>query len=237
MSKVSHFIASITLGSVLYCGIYPAMTQASEPLQGIHVPGRGEVLVVPDMVSMTFQVSRQGRDAVLLKQELDQVTQTVLELTDSLDIPRTDVTAALVNINPRSRYENKRHIIDSVTASRTIHVVLKNLDQYGPLINGSLKLGINNIGGVRLASSKRVALEQQALELAIADAKWEAKAIARQFDVRVLGVRDVRVGSHAVQPRPEGRVMSMAADSGASFSPGEMTIRRDIQVTFAIGGQ
>ena len=233
MFKATRFIALITLSLVFYCGI----ARASEPLQGIHVLGRGEVLVVPDMLSMTFQVSRQGRDAVLLKQELDQVTQTVLELTDSLSIPRKDITAALVNIHPLSRYENKRHIIDGVTASRTIHVVLKNLDQYGPLINGSLKLGINNISGVQLASSKQVTLEQQALELAIADAKREAKAIAKQFDVRVLGVRDVRVGSHAVNPQPAGRVMSMSADSNVPFSPGEMKIRRDIQVTFGIGGQ
>ncbi len=203
---------------------------------GIHVSGRGEVLVEPDMAYMTLQVTRQGRDAVALKNELDQVVRDTLALTDKLDIPRKDVTAALVSIHPHRRYDANRNAIDGVEASRTITIVLRDLARYGELMNAALTLGVNNIGNVRLDTSERIALERQALERAIDDAKDEASRIAKHFGVRLGGVTNVQVGRHSVQPVVAQMAARDSAESGG-FSPGEMTIARDVQVSFAIGGQ
>lgn len=205
--------------------------------QGIHVAGRGEVLVEPDIARFTLNVTRQGRDATALKKEMDQITARVLKLTKSLKVDRKDVTAALVQINPNYVRENNRQVIDGVTANRTISITLRDLDKLSKLMNDALEIGINNIGGVRLDTSKRVELEGQALDAAIEDAKQEAERVAAGFGVRLLGVRNVQVtGQHSVNPRM-GR-MSMAADSGGeSFAPGQIEIQRDIQATFAIGGE
>lgn len=205
--------------------------------QGIHVAGRGEVLVEPDIARFTLNVTRQGRDAAALKKEMDQITARVLKLTKSLKVDRKDVTAALVQINPNYVRENNRQVIDGVTANRTISITLRDLDKLSGLMNDALEIGINNIGGVQLDTSKRVELEGQALAAAIEDAKQEAERVATGFGVRLLGVSNVHVnGQHSVSPRM-GR-MAMAADSGGeSFAPGQITIQRDIQATFGIGGQ
>lgn len=205
--------------------------------QGIHVAGRGEVLVEPDIAHFTLNVTRQGRDAAALKKEMDQITARVLKLTKSLKVARKDVTAALVQINPNYVRENNRQVIDGVTANRTISITLRDLDKLSGLMNDALEIGINNIGGVQLDTSKRVELEGQALDAAIEDAKQEAQRVAVGFGVRLLGVRNVHVnGQHSVNPRM-GR-MAMASDSGGeSFAPGQIEIQRDIQATFAIGGE
>lgn len=205
--------------------------------QGIHVAGRGEVLVEPDIARFTFNVTRQGRNAAALKKEMDQITAKVLKLTKSLKVDRKDVTAALVQINPNYVRENNRQVIDGVTANRTISITLRDLDKLSGLMSDALEIGINNIGGVRLDTSRRVELEGQALDAAIEDAKQEAERVAAGFGVRLLGVRNVQVtGQHSVNPRM-GR-MAMAADSGGeSFAPGQIEIQRDIQATFAIGGE
>jgi len=96
--------------------------------QGIHVSGRGEVLVEPDIARFTLNVTRQGRDAAALKKEMDQITARVLRLTQALKIAPEDVTAALVRINPNYVRENNRQVIDGVTANRTISITLRNLD-------------------------------------------------------------------------------------------------------------
>ncbi len=211
-----------------------AMAQASENL-GIHVNGQGEILVEPDLVRVTLQVNRQGRDAAALKKEMDQVTAKVLKLTDRLQVDRKDVAAAMVNIQPNYRYENNRQTMDGVTASRSIQITLRELDRIGTLMNDALELGINSIGGLTLDVSNRVELEQQALTQAIEDAKAEAARIAQEFGVRVAGVLNVRVGRHSV--RPQVARMAMQSDEAESFSPGQIAIRRDVEATFGIGGQ
>ncbi|MFK7915468.1 MAG: SIMPL domain-containing protein [Pseudomonadales bacterium] len=210
------------------------MAQGADNM-GIHVNGQGEVLVEPDMVRVTLQVNRQGRDARALKQELDDITAKVLKLTDKLKVERKDVTAAMVNISPNYRYENNRQTMDGVTASRTINITLRDIDRIGTLMNDALELGINSVGGVQLDVSNRVELEQQALTAAIDDAKAEAARIAQEFGVRVAGVLNVQAGRHSV--RPQMARMAMQSDAQESFSPGQIVISREVQATFGIGGQ
>lgn len=207
-----------------------------EDSSGIHVSGTGEVLIEPDMGRMTLQVTRQGRDPAAIKREMDAVTAAVLKLTDGLNIERKDVTAALVQIQPNRIYNDGQQRIDGVIANRSIEIVVRDLDAIPDLMNRSLELGINSVGDVQLDSSQRVTFERQALDLAIEDAKAEAARVAKGFGVRLGDVRDVQVtGQHAVQPRMAG--FARAESSGDSFSAGQLTVRRDIQATFAIGGQ
>lgn len=219
----------------LFGFVHPAAGQGTDD-DGIHVSGAGEILAEPDIARMTLQVTRQGRDAAALKDEMDKVTANVLKLTDSLGIDRKDVTAAIVQIHPNRVYENGRQSIDGVIASRSIEITLRDLDDIGALMNRSLALGINNISGVQLDTSRRPDLELEAMDLAIANARSLAERVARGFDVRLLGVR--RVAVHGpVSVQPEMAMARMAADGGDSFSAGQIRIRRDVQATFAIGGQ
>ena len=202
---------------------------------GIHVTGRGEVMVEPDMARMTLQVTRQGRDAASLKQELDDVTAEVLSLTRKLKIDREDVTAAMVSIHPNRRVENRKTVIDGVVASRSIVITLRDLDRLVELTNRALALGINDLSGVQLDSSRRQALEDEALALAISDAQREAEQVAQAFAVRVLGILNVHVSAH--QARPMRARLAMESADSSSFSPGQIAIQREVQATFAIGGQ
>lgn len=208
-----------------------ALPAAAQP-QGIHVSGEGTVEVVPDMAMVTMQISRDGRDAVELKRGLDDTTRAVLKLTRSLKIAAKDVTAAVVNIRPRHRRAGDQTIIDGVTASRTITVVLRELDNYGALLNGALELGVNSVSGTVLDSSRREELELEALEKAMADARGAAERVAQGFDVRVGRLLDVHADQRGVSPQPTAFMME--ASRASDFSPGQLRIQRSVRATFAI---
>jgi uncharacterized protein YggE len=219
--------------ALLCCGLLLAAAESARAqVEGIHVSGRGEVLVTPDMARITLRVTRDGQDAAALKKALDDVTRKVLSLTRSLRIDREDVTAAVVNIQPRYRRGGGQSVIDGVTASRTIAVVLRDLDRYGDLMNGALELGVNSVSGTQLDTSKRAAQEEQALELAMRDAQAAAGRIADGFGVAVGRLLNVHVGQPPVQPMRG--VMMEAAVAGDDFSPGQLVISRQLQATFAI---
>lgn len=220
--------------TLLIVSQFAAAAAYAEP-EGIHVSGRGVVEVEPDMAHLTLQVTREGQDAAALKKTLDEVTRAVLKLSRSLGIGAEDVTAAVVNIHPRYRRGSGPSVIDGVQASRTIAVVLRNLDRYGELMNGALELGVNSVSGTQLDTSRREELEKQALELAMLNAREEAQRVAAGFGVRTGLVLDVNVGARFVQPKLALRAMEMS--TGDDFSAGLITIEREVQATFAIESQ
>jgi hypothetical protein len=223
---------TLSLALLMLAALLPLRGWA-EPLTGIHVTGIGEVVVVPDMARITLKVRREGEDAAALKEELDQVVARVLEITDGMDIPRREVTAANVSIYPRYRRRDDEQMVDGVVASRTMEITLRELDSIGTLINDALQAGVNGIDSVKLDAQNRVELERQALDRAIADASREAAQVAERFEVRLGTLKNAQTGPHQVQPLMEA-AFSRASAANDSFSPGEMTIRREVQATFAI---
>lgn len=200
---------------------------------GIQVSGVGEVQVVPDMARVALEVRREGADAAALKEELDKVTAEVLELGRSLDIAERDLTAAAVNIYPRYSRDPEQPTPDGVIASRTIEVILRDLEKVGDLINGALQAGANGVGGVQLDASNRAQLEQDALDRAIDDAVRKARQMAKRFEVELGPLQFA--SSSLDRPGPMMmEAMSMRGAAKDSFAPGEMTIEQRVQASFGI---
>ncbi|MEZ5558695.1 MAG: SIMPL domain-containing protein [Pseudomonadales bacterium] len=214
--------------------LIPAAALAGADDGGLHVTGSGEIRAVPDMGYVNIDVRREGADAAALKTELDQVTAAILALTRSLKIDKRDVTAAAVSIYPRYRRQDDENVVDGVIASRSVQVTVRDLDRIAEVINGALAAGANGIGNVQLDLSKRTDLEREALNLAIDDARREAAQIAERFGVELGRLQSA--SSSAQQPVPvyKEAMMMRAAAADDSFSPGEMTVRREVQATFAI---
>ena len=206
-------------------------TQADD-LSGIHVNGRGTLEVTPDMGTVTLQVRREGTAADALKTELDEVVHSVLSLTKELGISERDVIATALNIDPRYRQRGNESAVEGLVATRTIRIILRDLTLFTELLNGSLAAGVNNVDPIRLDTSRRGEVEDEALTLAMEDAKREAARVAAGFDVQLGPVTYVQVGIHS--PRPQARVAGFAEASVSSFSPGVITIERTVSATFSI---
>jgi uncharacterized protein YggE len=208
---------------------------AGAETSGIHVSGKGEIRTVPDMARVNLETRREGTDAAALKTELDDVTRAVLRLTREMGIEARLVTAAAVSIRPRYRHRNGETELDGLTATRTVEVILEDLGDVTRLINGALERGVNGVGGIQLDLSNRDELERQALDLAVDDARDEAQRVARRFGVALGPVLDVYVDRHEVRPVMMEAMAMKAADSAPDFSPGEITVQRNIQATFGVG--
>lgn len=218
----------------LFALLASGCTKAAEavPGGGIQVSGQGTLEVVPDMGRVSLHVRREGSDAAALTETLNNVTADLIAMAKKLGIDDRDITATALSINPRYRRRGDESVADGVIASRTMAVVLKDLDRYIELMNEALALGANNVDPIRLDTSKREALENQALTLAMEDAKAEAARVADGFGVQLGRVTHVQVGTHS--PRPEAMRAVSYADSAPSFSAGVIQISRSLSATFAI---
>ena len=207
----------------------PALAQTN----GIHVSGQGSLEVEPDMGYVSMHVRREGSDPAELRREIDKVVRAILKLVRNLKIAESDVTTAALSINPRYRRRDSETVVDGVIATQTILITLRNLDLFGRLLNRSLEEGVNNVDPIRLDTSRRVELENQALEVAMKDAREEAARVALGLDLRLGQALNVQVVSHS--PRPQMALMEMrSAGNSATFNPGLIRVERNVQVTFAI---
>jgi uncharacterized protein len=201
---------------------------------GIQVTGRGEAWVEPDIARVQFQAVRQGGDAAVVKQQLDDVVRGVLTLTDRLQIDPEDVTAAVIQVAPNYRHQNGRTIIDGVVAHRQVKVVLRNLEHYAALIDGLLEAGINQIHHVELDHSDPHALQRRALDLAIEDALREARAVAERFGMRLGTVLEINVDPRPVQHFPVAERIGALRAAEDAVRPGRISIERSVRVRFAL---
>ena len=222
--------AAFTAFALLFSGCMEAAEGV--PGGGIQVSGQGTLEVVPDMGRVSMHVRREGSDAAALTGTLNKVTADLIALAKKLGIDDRDITATALSINPRYRRRGDETVTDGVVASRTMTVVLKDLVRYIDLMNEALALGVNSVDPIQLDTSKREALENEALTLAMEDAKAEAARVADGFGVLLGSVTHVQVGGHS--PRPEVMRAMSYADSAPGFSAGVIQISRSLNATFAI---
>lgn len=231
-----HNVKTVLLGFAfaLLCSLGSGCTEAAhaDNQGGIQVSGQGSIEVVPDMGRVTLHVRREGSDASALTATLNQVTADLIAMAKKLGIEERDITATALSINPRYRRRGDETVADGVVASRSMELLLRDLDRFIELMNQALALGANNVDPIRLDTSEREALEDQALALAMADAQAEAARVADGFGVKLGSVTSVQVGAHS--PRPEAMRAMSYADSAPSFSTGVIQISRSLSATFAI---
>ena len=89
----------------------------------------------------------------------------------------------------------------------------------------------------QLDSSQRRELGRQALAAAASDARSNAQRIADTLGVKLGALRNI--DAHSGQPRPPGPMMRMSAmaaeaDSGASYTPGEISLDAQVNASFDV---
>jgi hypothetical protein len=111
-------------------------------------------------------------------------------------------------------------------------VTVRDLPSLGSVLNDAVKAGANNISGVSLSVADQAALEADAREKAVADAKTRAQALAELSGVtlgEVVSVSEVIGGVVPVFDR------GLGGGGGAPIQPGTIEVRMQVQASFAIG--
>ena len=218
----------------LACAFGATLTLAADAENRISVTGHARHLVEPDMAEFSFAVVRAGDNVEALKADTDRIASAVIELAERLGVARRDVAASAVNVRPNVQYDRDgAPRIMGATVERTVHVTLRDLDQYVALVDGALAAKINRIDEIQMASSKQAEHDAEALRLAIEDAKREAEQTARHFGVQLTRVVDVTVMDVPRGWRPQSMQLEAAASArGGGFRPGTIAIERRISAQF-----
>jgi uncharacterized protein YggE len=213
--------------------------QAPPAPPAVVVTGQGVVSAAPDQVLLRLGASLQARQADAAQSQVNEIVQRTLEALRRLGIPAAEIRSVGLTlspvyeqVDPRTRPGAPR--VAGYRAAHTLQVLLHEVRRAGEVLDAAVAAGANQIEDpvFRLADEGRA--RQEALRLAVRDARAKAEAIAEAMGVRLVGVIEVTEGPVAIQrPRMEAR-LAAAPDAGTPVEPGQVRVEAAVTVRYRI---
>ncbi|HVM16260.1 MAG TPA: SIMPL domain-containing protein [Gaiellaceae bacterium] len=203
------------------------------PQRGITVTGSAVVEAAPDQSEWSFGVQEQGETA---RQALDRASEAANRLVAALrreGIGERDLRTEQVSVWPNHDGRG----ISGYVASTSVHVLVRDVERAGRVVDAAVSAGANQVSGPNLSSSDRDAVYRQALAAALQQARANAQALAREAGAELGGVVAIRESGSAPPPVHARMAPAVAEDAAAvPIEPGRQQIGATVTVTFALGG-
>ncbi|MDE1874653.1 MAG: SIMPL domain-containing protein [Patescibacteria group bacterium] len=226
----------------------------------ITVTGTGDVYAIPDIATFDFTVTTEAANVADAQKSSSDKTDAILAYLQKNGVADTDVQTTSYDIYPRYEYHTTMmqatgapnasgaagvmipvynqgtQVLAGYDVSETVEVKVRKLADAGTILGGIGSLGATNISGLTFSVDQETALEHQARDKAIADAKTQAQSLAASLGVTLGRIESFSESGNQPQPIYFARAMSAAA-SGAStpqVPAGQNKITSTVQVTYQI---
>ncbi len=211
----------------------------------ITVSGKGEVVAIPDIVTLSFGVEEEAATVADAQTKATAKINAAVDFLRKNGIAEKDIKTIGYNIYPRYEYEsrtatiyypgNGKQILAAYVVSQMIEVKIRTTADAGKILAGVGELGVTNVSGLNFTNDKDDELKKEAREKAIADARADADRLARDLGVSI--VRIVNFSESGNYPSPM-MYKTMAADSAGNAAPevpaGENTFVSNVTITYEI---
>ena len=209
----------------------PSATSGGTLDAGVISSGDAIVSKRPDLALISVAVDAQAPTATAAQQGLATKAAKLIARIKVLGVADKDINTAGYSIGPNY---TPNGTIDGYRANEQLLLKWHNVDTVGKTLDALVQEGgATQIGvGFTLADSK--AAQAEARNLAIADARTRAQAMATAAGVKlgkVVRVRDVTSPSY-----PSAGFASVNAGSASQVPVGQLDVRVSVEVAFAIDG-
>jgi hypothetical protein len=199
---------------------------------GITVFGSSLIKVEPDIVSLSFAVSRIHQHPKDAFQDVRSSSQSVRKCLEQAKVD--EVNTSRVSISQTFRYISGEQKFLGYTAKVAFNVLLRKLDQMEDLLSGIVDAGANEIESVEFQTTKLKELRADARRQAIGAAREKAENYCNAAGVtlgKVIHIEDVNPDN--LRGRESHAEMGIASQLQA-FDPGNITIGAAVIVAFKL---
>lgn len=217
----------------LSIGLFLGTLAGAETAQ-IHVQGSGTISTEPDMATISLGVTTEARSATAAMAKNNDLAQKVYAALTDLGVAEKDIQTNSINLSPRYSRSNSSQVskLTGFLAQNRLSIRVKDLDSLGSVLDHVITLGVTDIGSLQFGLQEPTRAKDEALALAVMDARRQAEAIAEAAGVSLGPVTSISHAS-ANAPRPVAMEMAMARDA-VPIARGEVGISANVSVTFAI---
>jgi uncharacterized protein YggE len=226
---------------------------SSEPdkKRTVNVAGDADVLVKPDIVTLTLGIETSSPVLLTAKTQNDANTSRVLDAAVAAGVPRDQLKTDYLRIEPRY-YDYPRRDFLGYFVQRNVVVELRDVSRFEELLSSVLEAGANYVHGIDFRTSELRKHRDRARSLAIKAASEKATALASDLGQTVGQPLDINEASNwwqssyssswgsgsysnvAQNAQVQMSSPGSAADSDSALEPGKIRINARVQVTFEL---
>lgn len=189
--------AFLAVGAISFVRTWSLPVGQISPNQ-INVAGKGEVFAVPDVATFTFTVNEEGKTIKDAQDKAAKKNNAAIAYLKKSGVDEKDIKTLSYNANPKYEYQQNvcitincppgKQVLTGYEVSETIQVKVRETDQAGAILSGIGVLKVQYVSGLQFTIDDEDAINAQAREKAIADAKAKAQVLAKDLGVRLVRI-------------------------------------------------
>ncbi|WP_068315131.1 SIMPL domain-containing protein [Polycladidibacter hongkongensis] len=223
----------------------PAIAAAEQPEKQpavVTVTGTGSVFVEPDKAVIRASVLSTGKEAAAALTQNSKTMQAIMAVLRKQGLEPRQMQTSGFGISPiYSRPEpGKPHRADEppkiigYQVNNGLAIIVKDLDNLGPLIDRLAKSGANSISDISFQVSDRSLKLDEARRFAVADARRKAELYASSAGVQLGQPLKIAEAGSNHYPMQEMRMMTKAMDAAPPMAAGQEQLTTSVTIVYAL---
>lgn len=228
-----------------------AFAEERIPENTITVQGIGAVTVQPDSVRVQLGVEEEARTVEAARNQNANKMARITQRLRALGIPNLKLQTAGFSVYPIREPAPpvtplERRRAERIVGYRVSNILTVRIEggdpgtlavDAGRVIDTALGAGANSASGIDFYLSQEQRAQQEALQLAVRQARQNAEAVAQAASVTLSGIFNIEAYSQPIAMR-QFAVMEARADEAARaptpVEPGELDVTANVTVRFDI---
>lgn len=202
----------------------------------IGVTGQGKVKYTPDVGYINAGAASDGQTAAEAWQKNAEVVKKLFAVLKEYDIDPKDMQTTGLNVAPRYVYpKDKEPQLVGYTASYTLNVTVRRLDDLGRVLDGLVANGANRNMAISFGFSDPDKLMDEARRLAVQDARHKAEIYAAGAGCGLGLVQSISEGQGYAPVRYEFAAMAApAAKDALAIAAGQQEMTVQVTVVWSV---
>jgi uncharacterized protein YggE len=234
-------IVTIILAAVFYLGnlVYKFQTLPQNYPQEITISGQGKVYAKPDIALISLGLKTEGQEIQKITQENTTVMNKIIKEVKDFGVEDKDIQTTLYSIIPQYNWTEKGgRFFTGYAVEQNIQIKVRNFDKIGNILSVGVNNKANNIEGLQFAIDNTDAVQVEARQKAINEAKIKAQTLSNQVGLKIAKLLNISEGNTLPQPLYKnamgGANISSIESAVPDVQPGQLEFNSTITLTYRL---
>lgn len=235
------------LSTLCLCFFLQAASSLAQAYDFIQVSGEGEIKAKPDFISLNVTAYSRAQTAqAAQKQNAKEMARLDKILKQDFKIEAKDIQTSNFQVQPQYEYGKEKPVYKGMAVHHSLRVKFRKVDEVGNLLDKLVSGESTETSSVRVedlsfGTDQLKAMEVEALERAVANARARAQALAKASGRNLTAIRKISDsnfeagGFTPIRSMGKMAAMDMASEAAPTqIAAGELSVKSRVQVEFEI---
>lgn len=242
LRKLASAGAVVLMGATLFAASHPASAQDATPAAGatpatVSVSGVGIVTTTPDTASVQLGITVTEPTLADAQNQASTQMQAIIDALVASGVEEKDIQTSSYYVSVVQNYDSNGNPseVTNFQVQNLVNVVVRNIDDVGPILDGAVAAGANTVYGVNFYVDDSSTSSSEARALAVQDAEKRAQELATAAGMTLGPVVSITEGYSS------GPIYGKGGNAGAAESAapapiqvGTTTIQVDVTVVYQL---